>query len=78
MWYEVTQWVSQQSVTFKSNDVWQLCERRFAEITEWETVCRGLPNIEEQHSHTGELMEPEMETQVSSVSVSSNIPQKMN
>jgi len=53
--------------------MWQLCEQRFALITEWETVCRGLPNIEEQHIHTGELVEQEMETQMSSVSGSSSI-----
>jgi len=53
--------------------MWQLCEQHFAEITEWEAVCHGLPNAEEQRLHTGELMEPEMETQVSSVSGSSSI-----
>jgi len=53
--------------------VWQLCEQRFAEITEWEAVCCGFPNVEEQHTHRGELMEPEMEMQVSSVSGSNSI-----
>jgi len=53
--------------------MWQLCERHFAEITEWEAVSRGFQNVEEQHTHRGELMEPEMETQVSSVSGSSSI-----
>jgi hypothetical protein len=46
---------------------------RFTKITEWEAVCHGFPNVEEQHTHRGALMEPEMETQVSSVSGSSSI-----
>jgi hypothetical protein len=53
--------------------VWRLCEQRFAEITEWEAVCHGSPNVEEQDIRTGELLEPEMETQVSSLSGSSSI-----
>lgn len=53
--------------------MWQLCERHFAEITEWEVVCCGILNVQEQPTHRGELMEPEMETQVSSVSGSSSI-----
>lgn len=53
--------------------MWQLCELHFAEITEWEAVCHGLPNVEEQDINTGELMKPEMEMQVSSVSGSSSI-----
>jgi hypothetical protein len=53
--------------------VWQLCEWRFAEITEWEANCHGILNVEEQHIHTGELIEPGVETQVFSVSDSSSI-----
>jgi hypothetical protein len=53
--------------------VWQLYEWHFAEITEWEAIFHGFPNVEEQYILTGELMESEMELQVSSVSGSSSI-----
>jgi hypothetical protein len=61
------------NVTFKFDDVWQLCEQHFAEITEWEAICHGILNVEEQHIHTGELMEPDMEMHMFSVSGSSSI-----
>lgn len=53
--------------------MWQLCEQHFAEIKEWDAVCCSFLNVQEQPTHRGELMEPEMETQVSSVSGSSSV-----
>jgi hypothetical protein len=48
-------------VTFKLDDVWQLCKQRFAEIseTEWGAVCGHVQKVERQCIETEGLMEPE-------------------
>jgi hypothetical protein len=74
IWGNVKQWVGQRNVTFKLDDVWQLCEQRFAEISdmEWAAVCRHIMSVEEQYIHIEGLMEPEMERLMFSVSGRSN------
>jgi hypothetical protein len=56
------------------NDVWQLCEQRFAEIgeTEWGAICRHVQNVEQKYIETEGLMEPEVEKLVFSVRGSSS------
>jgi hypothetical protein len=48
IWGDVKQWVGQRNAAFKLDDVWQLCEQRFAEVsdTEWGAVCRHVQNAE--------------------------------
>lgn len=47
----VKQWLRQHNITLKLDDVWQLCEQWFAEITEteWGAVCRHVKNVEQQY-----------------------------
>jgi transposase len=73
IWGYDKQWVGQRNVTFKLDDVWQLCEQRFAEISdmEWAAVCRHVMNVE-QYIRTQGLMEPEVERLMFSVSGRSN------
>jgi hypothetical protein len=75
IWGDVKQCVGQRNVTFKLDDVWQLCEQRFAEISdmEWAAVCRHVMSVEEQYIHTEGLMEPEVERPMFSVSGRSKV-----
>jgi transposase len=74
IWGDVKQSVRQRNVTFKLDDVWQLCKQRFADISdmEWAAVCRHVMSVEEQYICTEGLMEPEVERLMFSVSGRSN------
>jgi hypothetical protein len=54
---------SDDTTSFKLDDVWQLCAHRFAEIgeTEWGAICRHVQNVEQKYIETERLMEPEVE-----------------
>jgi hypothetical protein len=74
IWGDVKQWVGQRNVTFKLDNVWQLCEQRFAEISDMEraAICRHVMSVEEQYIRTEGLREPEVERLMFSVSGRSN------
>jgi hypothetical protein len=74
MWDYVKQRVGQRNVTFKLDDVWRLCEQRFAEISDmqWAAVCRHVVNVAEQYLRTEGLMERDVERLMFSVSDRSN------
>jgi hypothetical protein len=53
---------SDDTTSFKLDDVWQLREQRFAEIgeTEWGAICRHVQNVEQKYIEREGLMEPEV------------------
>jgi hypothetical protein len=68
---DVKQWVR---IHIKLDNMRQLCEQWFAEISEmeWGTICQHVQNVEQQHTETEKLMEPVVEKLVSSVHGSSS------
>jgi hypothetical protein len=67
IWGDAKQWIGHHNITFKLDDMWQLCEQWFAEIgeTEWGAICRHVQNVEQNYIETEWLMELEVEKLVS-------------
>jgi hypothetical protein len=63
IWSQVKEWVASRNVTFKTENVKLLCEKKFSEVggREWHPVCDHVKRIEKEYLETEGIVDVELD-----------------